>query len=187
MRARIFFLLACLALTACGSSMPVVSAQPTPTPEGFVTKDSMFEITLAKPDDRIAVTAQDEILYLDISSPSGIGQAQIHPLADLNGKKFILRLHLRGLENFTFVFGDKSVQAAIPSTGAPMPIEALVLPSPTEPLSLTAQSEYWLPIEPVAPNKTIPLTDGYFQIELPRAYYDANARDFSIAWIDFYR
>jgi hypothetical protein len=37
------------------------------------------------------------------------------------------------------------------------------------------------------PTKTIPLKEGYFEIELPRKFFEGNPKSFKVEWIDFYR
>lgn len=37
------------------------------------------------------------------------------------------------------------------------------------------------------PVKTIPLKDGYFEMELPQALFDDNPKSITLNWIGFYR
>ncbi len=37
------------------------------------------------------------------------------------------------------------------------------------------------------PAKTIPLDDGYFEMQLPKALFEDNPKSITINWIDFYR
>jgi hypothetical protein len=37
------------------------------------------------------------------------------------------------------------------------------------------------------PATTIPLNDGYFEIQLPKALFEDNPKSITVNWIDFYR
>lgn len=37
------------------------------------------------------------------------------------------------------------------------------------------------------PAKTIPLKDGYFEMQLPKAFIEENPKSITVNWIDFYR
>jgi hypothetical protein len=37
------------------------------------------------------------------------------------------------------------------------------------------------------PTKNIPLKDGYFEMQLPRAFFEDNPKSITANWIDFYR
>ena len=37
------------------------------------------------------------------------------------------------------------------------------------------------------PTTTIPLMDGYFEMQLPRAFLEGNPKTITVSWIDFYR
>jgi hypothetical protein len=56
---------------------------------------------------------------------------------------------------------------------------------------LDAQSPYWIEIRTVGRDgnlaKTIPLKDGYFEMQLPKAFFDGNPKAITMNWIDFYR
>ena len=37
------------------------------------------------------------------------------------------------------------------------------------------------------PAKELPLQDGYFEVTLPRAFFDGNPKSITLNWIDFFR
>ena len=37
------------------------------------------------------------------------------------------------------------------------------------------------------PAKVIPLKDGYFEMALPRAFFEGQPKSISLNWIDFFR
>jgi hypothetical protein len=48
-------------------------------------------------------------------------------------------------------------------------------------------SPYWMPVKISAADTSIPLQDGYFQVQAPRAFIEAGSREFTLHWVDFYR
>ena len=56
---------------------------------------------------------------------------------------------------------------------------------------LDSKSQYWMEIRLIGkdgkPTKGMPLDDGYFEMQLPRALFEGNPKSITIAWIDFYR
>ena len=37
------------------------------------------------------------------------------------------------------------------------------------------------------PAQELPLKDGYFEMTLPRAFFEGNPKSITLNWIDFYR
>jgi hypothetical protein len=37
------------------------------------------------------------------------------------------------------------------------------------------------------PAKELPLKDGYFEMMLPKAFFEGNPKSIALSWIDFYR
>ena len=56
---------------------------------------------------------------------------------------------------------------------------------------LDSKHPYWMEIRMVGkdgkPVKTIPLKDGYFEMQLPKALFEDNPKSITLNWIDFYR
>ena len=56
---------------------------------------------------------------------------------------------------------------------------------------LDAHSPYWMEILMFGgdgkPAKTIPLKDGYFEMQLPKAFFEDNPKSITVNWIDFSR
>jgi hypothetical protein len=147
----------------------------------------VFEIQATKPEDQVAFTWKDETAYFDIESPDGIGEAYIVRTEGDLPKIIVLRFHLRGLESLQVRFDTHQIQISVSSQSDHTILERARLNQAEDESSLTSDSEYWIPIEIISETKAIPLTDGYFQVLLPRAFYAAKPREFSIEWIDFYR
>jgi hypothetical protein len=56
---------------------------------------------------------------------------------------------------------------------------------------LDEKSPFWMNICIVGgdgkPEREIPLKDGYFEITLPKAFFENNPKSITVEWIDFYR
>jgi hypothetical protein len=61
----------------------------------------------------------------------------------------------------------------------------------TENALLDEKSPFWMDIRILTgdgkPAREIPLKDGYFEMTLPRAFFEANPKLITLKWIDFYR
>lgn len=172
-RAKNKMLFRCILLVGvfifCGCANVTPPPAPTQVPP-------VFEFSLAKPADRITYSAQGTSVQFDVYSASGIGDAHITQTAGAAPEQMTLHLHLRALEHFKFSFGDQTVEIEIPTTGAHSLRE-----------SVPPDSPLYMPVKIFSRDNAYPIQEGYIQIELPRAYFEAGAREFSIEWIDFYR
>jgi hypothetical protein len=56
---------------------------------------------------------------------------------------------------------------------------------------LDEKSPFWMDIGMVGGDgksaESIPLSDGYFEMQLPKAFFKGNPRSITVNWIDFYR
>lgn len=126
-------------------------------------------------------------MYFDIESADGIGEAYIVRTEGDMPNLIVLRFHLRGFESVQVRFDTHQIQTSVSSQSDHSIIERAHLNQAEDETALTPDSEFWLPIEIISQTKTIPLTDGYFQVLMPRAFYTAKPREFSLDWIDFFR
>jgi len=154
---------ALLSLAACAPSARQVEG-PT------------FRYTPLKGDPRIVFTTSNELLLIDITSPTGIGGATIDKTAGQWPPKIIMRLHLRGLEDFKFKYGAKIVEVSVSSQNNKVVREELVQAGQVT--SLSAGDAYWMNVTP---------NPGYFDIEAPADFLKSGESTFTIEWIDFYR
>ena len=99
----------------------------------------------------------------------------------------ILRLHLKGLEHFKVTNGKVTLEAA----GSGHDGKVRLWKDGKEDSPLDAKSPYWTEIRMFGddgkPTTSIPLKDGYFEIQLPKALFEDNPKSITINWIDFYR
>ena len=149
--------------------------------------EPLYEITTDKPETFVSYSIVNGVTYFDVFGPNGIGSAHIVRTRGEMPKQITLRFFLKGLESLKFSYDNTQIQVSVSSSGDHAVIESMHQGTSTEEIPLNSTSEFWMPTEIVSQNKTIPLQDGYFQVELPRAFFESGAREFEIEWIDFYR
>ena len=165
-------------LTAVGMSL-THGADPSP----------QFKITTKRDTDKIVVTVDKQRTLFDIHSPSGISHAVIERTAAVWPEGMVLRLHLTGLESFQIKSGETTLHASVSSHGGEKPVRLWKNEAEDKPLDST--SPLWSEIRMIGsdgkPSKTIPLKDGYFEIEIPKALREGNPQSITVSWVDFYR
>lgn len=146
-----------------------------------------FKITTKRDDDRMEVKTDKEKTIFSVHSPFGISNALIERSGDKWPDALVLRLHLKGLESFRASNGKITLAAAVTSLDGKVRLSK----DGKEDLPLDAKSSYWMVIAMVGsdgkPAKAIPLKDGYFEMQLPRVFFEGNPQTISLNWIDFYR
>ena len=146
-----------------------------------------FKLT-PKDGDTIDVKVDKERTLFDVSSSTGIGQAEIERRKSEWPNVVVIRLRLRGLEHFQVVAGAKKLEAAVGSRNGRLEIRAWKDGDESRPLD--DKSPNWPKISVIdsgQPAKGLPLTEGWFDIELPRALFEGNPSTIGVSWIDFYR
>lgn len=185
MRARIvasFIQFICLAATlitclACTPYHPTNNSQ-APT-LGFAFTNSA---------DSATVTTTNMETYIDLYSPSGIGQLDVMRNSGTWPSAFHLRLHLAGLEYFSLHYENRIHTIEISSSGDQQIIQILNDAHATQ--QLNAAHPAWLDVQILTQNDTpglIPLQEGTILIRLPEALRTLQTTHFSCSWIDFYR
>jgi len=168
-------LLMCLFLISCASQP--ASAQDS-KPE--------FRVTAKNADDRITVLDEDSQTVIDIHSDFGIGSASFELVSGSMPDPLLLRLHLKGLEDFQLISSQTIVAASISSSGVFHFISQRVVSSTLDQPILSIDP-LWMNIDIVSENRKIPLEEGYFEITLPREFIRNAGNSFEVKWIDFYR
>ncbi len=142
-----------------------------------------------KDDTAISFSEVGGTLFIDITSVSGIGTAEIKRNIDSWPQDVVLRMHLKGLEQFEFMYADTAVTLAISSQQDQyMQQSVRQINKAAEPLNPT--SDFWMQTEIVNADGTpgtIPLTDGSINIHVPQDFLDKNSESFTVSWIDFFR
>lgn len=151
-----------------------------------------FEAQPAKTSDRVEAKNDAALTVFDIFSPGGIGGAEIHLASGKLPRKMLLRLYLKGLEEFRFSAGGDTILVSVSSSGENLVRQSLRMKNGEnrEWQGIDSSSPYWMKLRIVPANnedRKIPLEDGYFEIEAPEYFLKKEISGFSLSWIDFYR
>ncbi len=146
-----------------------------------------FNITTKRDSDQVIVKAEQDNVAFSVYSPFGISSAVIERADEKWPDAVVLRLQLKGLENFSVSNDKVKLEASVSSQDG----KARLWKDGKEDTPLDARSPYWMEIQMVGsdgkPARTIPLTDGYFEMQLPKAFLERNPKSITLNWIDFYR
>jgi hypothetical protein len=152
-------------------------------------KQPPFKITTKRETDRVEVKVEKDKALFSVHSPFGISDAVIERAGEKWPDPVTLRLHLKGLENFRASNGKLKLEAsASVQKGKPL---VRLWKDGKEDTPLDSKSPYWMDVRMVGgdgkPAKAIPLKDGYFEMTLPKAFFEGNPKSITVNWIDFYR
>jgi hypothetical protein len=178
----LFLLLGSPALAA--DEKPAADDSNTVNVEGAVGKPS-FEAVAGRDGTRIRFLAKSDKTIIDITSKFGIDKATIQRKSDIWPKSILVRLHLRGLESFQASNGDVAVEWSVSSTGENA--KRVSLRKGRKELALDEKNPYYSEVRLVSGSGKIPLKDGYFDVPLPAKLFEANPKEITLRWIDFYR
>ncbi|HWL10634.1 MAG TPA: hypothetical protein VNQ76_19665 [Planctomicrobium sp.] len=146
-----------------------------------------FKITSKKDNDQIEVKTEMDKVILVVHSPSGISDVVLERVDDAWPDAFVLQLHLSGLESFIVTNGKTTLNAAVSSSDG----RVRLWKDGNEDSVLDAKSSYWMPVRIISsdgqPTQIIPLRGGYFEVKLPRKFFEENPKSITLKWIDFYR
>lgn len=149
--------------------------------------ESPFKIMTKRDNDKVEVTVKNDKAVISVRSPFGICQAVIERNDKDWPKTVVLRLHLKGLENFKVANGKVILETTVSSQDGKLRLWK----DGKEDEPLDAKSPYWMEIRSVGsdgkPTTTIPLNDGYFELQLPNALFEHNPKSITVNWTDFYR
>lgn len=171
-------LLMCLLLTSCASK--TVNAQY------FGTE---FLVTVGNVDDQITLFIEDTKTIIDIKSEFGIGSALFELVSGPMPDTILLHLHLKGLETLEITSSQTTITASMSSSDALFNISNQRVISSSKEYLISPMHPLWMSIKIVSPQSTntIPLTEGYFEVILPKEFIQKAGNSFEIKWIDFYR
>ncbi|MDX1930096.1 MAG: hypothetical protein SFV81_26450 [Pirellulaceae bacterium] len=149
--------------------------------------DEPFRITAKRPDDRIEVTSDGAHAIFAIRSPSGISNTTIERTTESWPQKIVLQLRLRGLESFKLSTDKQKLEASVSSQNC----AARLWKVGEEATPLDPKSPYWMDLRMLdsegKPARSIPLENGYIEIQLPTKLFEDNPKSIKVEWIDFYR
>src|SRR5262245_35512331 len=148
-----------------------------------------FEVTTKRKDDTVEVQAEKDKTLFIIKSPFGISQAVIEREGEKWPDAVALRLHLKGLESFRASNGKVMLDAAVSIHEGK--VQVRLWKDGKEDAPLDEKSPLWTDIRIVGgdgkPAKELPLKDGYFEVAVPKAFFEGNPMSITLNWIDFYR
>ena len=152
-------------------------------------KKPTFKITTKRDTDKVEVKFEKDQTVFSIHSPFGISEAVIERTEEKWPEGVVLRLHLKGLENFHASNGKEKLEAAVSlQDGKPV---VRLWKDGKEDAPLDAKSPYWMEVRILDGHgkqaKEIPLKDGYFEMQLPKVLFEGNPKSITVNWIDFYR
>jgi hypothetical protein len=148
-----------------------------------------FKITTKRPDDTVEVQADKDKTVFAVKSPFGISQAIIEREDEKWPEAVALRLYLKGLESFRASNGKVTIGAAVAIQEGKTKVR--MWQDGKEDAPLDEKSPLWADVRIIdgdgKPAKELPLQDGYFEVALPKAFFEGNPKSITIIWIDFYR
>ena len=152
-------------------------------------KQPQFKITTKRDTDKVEVKFEKDQTVFSIHSPFGISHAIIERADEKWPDAVVLRLYLKGLESFRALNGKVTLDAAVSSSDDKQRVR--LWKDGKEDSPLDPKSSYWMGIRMVGsdgkPAKDIPLKDGFFEMQLPRSFFENNPKSITVNWIDFYR
>ena len=148
-----------------------------------------FKITTKRDNDKVDVKAEKDRVAFSVYSPFGISNAVIERVGEKWPDAVVLRLHLKGLENFSVTNGKVKLEGSASLQGG-KPVVRLWKDG-KEDAPLDAKSPYWTEVRILGGDgkqaTEIPLKGGCFEMPLPRAFFEGNPKTITVIWIDFYR
>lgn len=175
-----------LLVAGCWCLVASVSLAACSYPAGATLQPVRIEVTPGTADAQIRVEAHPERATIEIISPSGIGRASFS-VSGVVPKEIGLQLHLRGLEQLVFAYDEVTIVGSISSAPGNAVHETIKGAAGGGEQALQPDSSYWVPMRIVASPATIPLDEGYIEVEAPTDFLRGDYRSFSIEWIDFFR
>ena len=159
------------------------ASQPASAQSG---DEPVFSITLKNQGDQVNIQYDNDSALIDINSPFGIGSAKLDLESGAMPEKIVLRLHLKGLEEFHLVSAQTAIAASVSSTsnGNNQRIIASGSEYPILPIH-----PLWMEIDIISDQtiEKIPLEEGFFEIVIPQEFIQKAGTSFEIQWVDFYR
>ena len=152
-------------------------------------REPQVKITTKRDTDSVKVNVEKDKIALSIHCPVGISQAVIERTGEKWPGSVVLRLHLKGLESFRVTNGKITLDAAVSSHNDKQRVRLWKDGKENSPLNI--KSPLWMEIRMVGGDgklaNTIPLKDGYFEMQLPKPIFEDNPKSITLNWIDFYR
>jgi hypothetical protein len=169
-----------LEILVCAGSLAVAGDGEQPT---------RLKITTKRADDAVEVRVEKDRTVFSVKSPFGISQAVIERVDEKWPAAVVLRLYLKGLESFWASNGKVTLDAAASIQEGKTQVR--LWKDGKEDVPLDEKRPFWMDVRIVGgggkPARELPLKDGYFEMALPRAFFEGDPKSITLNWIDFYR
>jgi hypothetical protein len=185
---RVLGLLAACISLAGGAPLPGATRASVYCSPVSQSDESGLKVKAEGEGNSLTVKSEGGAVIVDVRSRSGIGSATVERAPGPAPKKVVIRLWLKGLEEFRLSY-DRTVITARVSSSDSRNITQSVDPPGGDERPITPDSPRWMEIKIVSDRAAprIPLEQGHFEITLPKDVLGKGRRSFSIRWIDFYR
>ncbi|MEM7130079.1 MAG: hypothetical protein AAF702_27360 [Chloroflexota bacterium] len=190
-----FFLYSIWVLFLVTSCVPLDLSEPT---SGTVVQNEDVSISVAvETPNEALVQPQTRPITIDVTSPKGMGRAQIQFSAHDKQEEIRLHFQLKGLERLVVTADTTTVLASV-SAIDPLYISQELVKRGTESASASSDGQsisdahpFWLTIEAVSVASTnsdtaAPLADTIV-VTIPPALLTEATEQITIEWLDFYR
>jgi hypothetical protein len=152
-------------------------------------EEPAFRYDLNKKDDTVRATAKDGTTTFAVTCPSGIGGATITRTGQEWPKTVVLRLNLGALEGFNAVAGKWRMHALV-NTSSMKSVSYKKDGKEVE--GYGPKHPLWTEIkifnaDGTARDITHLEKGGWFEVHLPKEFFEGNPASFSFDWIDYYR
>jgi hypothetical protein len=148
-----------------------------------------FKITTRRKDDTVEVRSEKSKATFSVTSPFGIGQAVIERKGATWPEAVVLRLRLKGLSSLRASNGKVTLDVAVSIQEGKQKVR--MWKGGNEDAPLDQKSPFWTDIRIVGGDGKrageFPLKGGYFEMALPRAFFEGNPKSVTLHWIDFSR
>lgn len=185
---RALGLLAACILLAGGAAMPGARKASAPFSTVAQSDENRLKVKAEGEGNSLTLKAEGEAVIVDVHSRSGIGSATVEHVSGPLPEKIVVRLHLKGLEEFRLSYDRTVITARVSSSDGRNIVQSVDPPGGDErPIAPDSpfRMEVKIASDQVAPR--IPLEQGSFEITLPKDVLGKGRRSFSIRWVDFYR
>jgi hypothetical protein len=146
-----------------------------------------YAISVDGDGNRIVPHATESQSLFDVKSESGVGSADVEQTSGELPAKILIRLHLKGLEEFTFQYHETVVTVSVSSHGDQM-VSETIRTAGSDQIPIGPESPYSMPVRVVQnPDPNSGSSTAYFEVQAPQDYIQGKHTVFSIRWIDFYR
>lgn len=139
-------------------------------------------------DAAITVSTAESLTIIEVTSPRGIGAAQVALPPASATRPIQVRFHLAGLEQAVFDNGAAQLTVAV-SSHPPFAVSQTLTADGAD-RQLTPGDAGWANVDLVTGSDAapvIPLSTGYIAVTLPAGFIDASQPTLALRWIDFHR